>query len=76
MQRVTSAPSTLIKKKKNYGDKTWEDVRKRRLRKKLSLQDHSSEGDKREWQTVNDVPVGKQTPAAADYSKIPEGNLK
>lgn len=33
-------------------------------------------GRQKRWKIANDVPVGKQTPAAADHSKIPERKLK
>lgn len=33
-------------------------------------------GRQKRWKIANDVPVGKQNPAAADHSKIPEGKLK
>lgn len=64
---------SLSTKKKpiKKGDKTWEDERGGWLRKTLS------KGRQKRRETANDVPVGKQTPAAAaDHSKIPEGKLK
>lgn len=70
---VASAPSAFPQKRNQLkGDKTWEDERGGRLRKMLS------KGRQKRRETANDVPGGKQPPAAAaaDHSKIPEGKLK
>lgn len=72
-----STLQTSIKKRKESITETRHEVKRGRLRKTLSLPYDRSERETKEMKHCQRCPLWeKQTPAAADHSKIPEGKLK